>query len=204
MAKKKADAEIMFATTKDYKKLAKVADERLRALERLSKQNNPMYSGIKQYAYKRAQSDLGRWANRRRVDATKPLRFDVKVSSQKELEIRLADVKRFLLSETSTLRGVKALYKNQGKKFREEYGVNLSPSQIVNYFATSRADKYDAMYGSKTALKALGYIQKTKAKTVAQLKKSMDKDKTLDDDVVKRVAEDMLKHHKQMTETILG
>ena len=123
MARKK-NTTLNDAMLKEYITLAKRADQRMVRLERLSKTDS-IYEGAKAYAYKRAQSDLSRWAGRTRVDSNKPLRFNVKVSSQKELEMRLKDLKRFLESTTSTPKGIKAKYNKTVKTIKERYGVDI-------------------------------------------------------------------------------
>lgn len=201
MARKK-NTTLNDAMLKEYITLAKRADQRMVRLERLSKKDS-IYEGAKAYAYKRAQSDLSRWAGRNRVDSTKPLRFNTKVLSQKELEMRLKDVKRFLESPTSTTKGIKAKYNKTVKTIKERYDVDMTPEQLANYFESGIAKKFDEKYGSKTALKSLGIIQKSKAQTTQELKKSMDTIETGGDDVIKQKAAKMFRYYTKNVKKVL-
>ena len=201
MARKK-NTTLNDAMLKEYITLAKRADQRMVRLERLSKTDS-VYEGAKAYAYKRAQSDLSRWAGRPRVDNNKPLRFNVKVSSQKELEMRLKDVKRFLESPTSTPKGIKAKYNKTVKTIKERYDVDMTPEQLANYFESGIAKKFDEKYGSKTALKSLGIIQKSKAQTTQELKKSMETIETGGDDVIKQKATKMFRYYTKDVKKVL-
>ena len=201
MARKK-NTPLNDAMLKEYITLAKRADQRMVRLERLSKKDS-IYEGAKAYAYKRAQSDLSRWVGRTKVDSNKPLRFNVKVSSQKELEMRLKDVKRFLESPTSTPKGIKAKYNKTVKTIKERYGVDMTPEQLANYFESGIAKKFDEKYGSKTALKSLGIIQKSKAQTTQELKKSIETIETGADDVIKQKATKMFRYYTKDVKKVL-
>ena len=201
MARKK-NTKLNDEMLKEYITLSKRADQRMVRLERLSKKDS-IYEGAKAYAYKRAQSDLSRWAGRTKVDSNKPLRFNVKVSSQKELEMRLKDVKRFLESPTSTPKGIKAKYNKTVKTIKEKYGVDMTPEQLANYFESGIAKKFDEKYGSKTALKSLGIIQKSKAQTTQELKKSMETIETGGDDVIKQKATKMFRYYTKNVKKVL-
>ncbi len=199
---RKRNTTLNDAMLKEYITLAKRADQRMVRLERLSKKDF-IYEGAKAYAYKRAQSDLSRWAGRNRVDINKPLRFNVKVSSQKELEMKLKDVKRFLESPTSTPKGIKAKYNKTVKTIKERYDVDMTPEQLANYFESGIAKKFDEKYGSKTALKSLGIIQKSKAQTTQELKKSMETIETGGDDVIKQKATKMFRYYTKDVKKVL-
>ena len=199
---RKQNTTLNDAMLKEYITLAKRADQRMVRLERLSKKDS-IYEGAKAYAYKRAQSDLSRWVGRTKVDSNKPLRFNVKVSSQKELEMRLKDVKRFLESPTSTPKGIKAKYNKTVKTIKERYGVDMTPEQLANYFESGIAKKFDEKYGSKTALKSLGIIQKSKAQTTQELKKSIETIETGADDVIKQKATKMFRYYTKDVKKVL-
>lgn len=188
---------------REYAVLAKRADTRMRRLEDLSKKDS-IYEGAKAYAYLRAQDDLKKWATQAKLDSGKPLRFDVKnVKSQKELEMRLKDVKRFLKSKTSTPKGIRDKYQKTVETIKKNYGVDMTPEQLANYFESGIAKKFDEKYGSKTALNALGIIQKSKTETAKELKKSMETIETGADDVIKQKAIKMFRYYNKKVKDIL-
>lgn len=201
MAKKLSEADIRAARTeKEYKRLAKAADTRMKRLEEAVKKGGKD-ANLLQYAYARAKYDLQQWQSDQQKKKGKTAKWEVKPKTQEELERRLADVKRFLLDETSKPKASsvsKAIY-----TIEEKYGVRLTESELINYFESGRADKFDSMYGSKTALRAIGYIKAASQKTVRNILKSLQDVQTFPDNVVRQKAIDMMKHHKYMVNRIL-
>ena len=91
----------------EYRKLAKRADQRLLRLEELAKK--PGFESVKQYAWKRAQRDIRSWSGE------KATRFNTAPpSNTNQLKAKIADIKRFLSSASSTFgstRETKGIYK---------------------------------------------------------------------------------------------
>ena len=120
----------------DYKRLAKSADARLRALEGARYKKG--FEAITQYAYKRAMHDIGRGERGR---------FDISVKNMTYNEIlgRMNDVRRFYQSPTSTIMGTRAVYVANAEKFNENFGTNFTWQQLAVLF-----DKDTGLYAKIT------------------------------------------------------
>ena len=131
----------------EYKKLARKADRRLRALEAYAQEK--YYKGIERYAYARAMHDIEMWSG----PGSK--RFDTKPPEDlKGLRAKMNDIKLFLESPTSTKRGVTEIYKKRADTINKEYGTNLTWQEIADYYTSEAHEKAAQLYGSKTELLA--------------------------------------------------
>lgn len=129
----------------EYKKLARKADARLRAIEKYAKQK--YYKGIERYAYARAIRDIELWSG------TGKKRFDTKPpDSLQGIRAKINDIKMFLESPTSTKAGVTEIYKKRADTINNKYGTNLTWQQIADYYTSAAHEKAAEMYGSKTEL----------------------------------------------------
>lgn len=163
---------------KEYKRLAKRADERLRSLERASGREG--YRDITRYAYSRAQYDIRAFTGQDKAFG----RFDVKpvggTAGEKYnmLQKMMASVKTFLNSETSTigpakgpegqrLEGIRGIYEKRAQTTNEEYGTSFTWQNMATYWLSGLGEKMNAKYGSKTAL---AMVAKNPKKTAAILR----------------------------------
>ena len=129
----------------EYKKLARKADARLRAIEKYSEQK--YYKGIERYAYARAIRDIELWSGsgKKRFDTKPP-------DSLQGIRAKINDIKTFLESPTSTKAGVTEIYKKRADAINERYGTDLTWQQIADYYTSAAHEKAAEMYGSKTEL----------------------------------------------------
>ena len=136
-----------------YKQIAKVADSRLLSLERLSKKDG--YAGVTQWAYKLAMYDIhasfGKTAKRFNRKQPDDLR---KVYKQ------IRDVLKFLEEPTSSKQGIDEVYLKRADTIKDRYGLKVNWQNIAGLFESRLYQKTDSKYGSKTALKAIGFIQR--------------------------------------------
>ena len=169
----------------EYKKLAKRADQRLVRLEKYSDQEH--YKGVLTYSYARAQRDIKSWSGQ---DAT---RFNTTPpKNAQQLQAKIADIKQFLDSPTSTKKGITDIYKARAKTTNKKYGTNFTWQDLANYYESELSTKLDSQYGSKTLIKALGSIKKVgvdpeKVSDVLEHHK-----KVSDDEVVDEIAKKLL------------
>lgn len=138
---------------KQYKKKAKLADQYMRRLEKLSA-SDKAYKGVKNYAYARARHDIETWSGKgaRRFDTKAPEKLQ-------SLRAKLRDIERFLQSPTSTKRGIDQIYNKRAQTMKERYGVSGNWEDMVKYYNRGLNEKMDKAYGSRTALRAVGRIQ---------------------------------------------
>lgn len=147
-----------------YNRLAKTADQRLVRLEKLSKQEG--FKTADKWAYQSAMIDLEKW-NVGRVSDN--MRFNRnKPTTDVALKMKIADMRNFIDAPTSTKQGIVQSYKrrvdtfNRGNpnNFKGNYGTQFTWESLATYYNRGIATKLSKMYGSKTALRAIGKIQK--------------------------------------------
>lgn len=136
-----------------YRRIAKVADQRLVRLERLA--DVPGYGNATQWAYRRAMSDIETWSG----EGAK--RFNTKAPSNlNALRAKINDIKSFLGSESSTKSGITETYKNRADTINRKYGTSFQVDDLAKVFSNGLMKKLEAKgFSSKTILKAIGYIQ---------------------------------------------
>lgn len=129
----------------EYKKLARKADSRLRAIEKYAKQK--YYTGIERYAYARAMRDIELWSGsgKKRFDTKPP-------DSLQGIRAKINDIKTFLESPTSTKAGVTEIYKKRADTINKEYGTDLTWQEIADYYTSTAHERAAELYGSKTEL----------------------------------------------------
>ena len=137
-----------------YRRLAKVADQRLVRLE--SYKHDKYFGGIEKMAYGRAMSDLEMFGGGNRFNTKPP--EDRRLFKEKIMSMRY-----FLQSPTSTKQGVIETYEKRAKTINDTYfgGKNvISWQDLENYFGKAKAD-YDSKNApeSKTVMYALGVIK---------------------------------------------
>lgn len=136
-----------------YRRLAKVADQRLVRLEELSKVEG--YGNATQWAYKRAIHDIETWSGE---GAT---RFNTKPPKDvRSLKAKINDIKTFIGSESSTKSGISATYKQRVNTINERYGTSYQVDDLQKIFNSKLWKKMEAKnYSSDQILTAIGYIK---------------------------------------------
>lgn len=168
----------------EYKKLAKQADQRLVRLEKYSEQEH--YKGVLNYSYARAMRDIASWSG---PDAT---RFNTKPpASYQSLQAKVADIKEFLESATSTKQGITTMYKDRAKTTNKRFGTDFTWQDLANFYEGELSKKLDSEYGSKTLIKALGVIKrigddKSKIQAAIESNKKLSNDMVVDE-IAKRL-----------------
>lgn len=180
----------------EYKKLAKRADQRMVRLEKLA-QTDPLYKGALGYSYASAKKAAEHWGSTGALP-----RFNVKAPSDiKQLQAKITDIKQFLGSKTSTKKDIKKTYQDRTKTLNERWGTNFSWQQMADLLNKGLLEWADAMYGSKTTMRAIDIIRENKiTKSNAdtkldKLRQSLEEDKTTKyefDDVEALVVEQLV------------
>lgn len=178
MAKKQTYDDLV----KEYRKLAKRADQRLVRLEKLSAQKD--FRQVKQWAYKNAVTDAMEWG----ADPKKP-RFNIKPpKSTISLKAKIQDIKNFLEKPTSTRAGIIDVYEQKARTLNEkyaEYGLNLNWSDVGTFFESSLYKKLSKKYSSGTVVKAIATIKQNEAQVLSDFAKHKASHvKTEDDDMI--------------------
>lgn len=139
-----------------YIRLAKQADQRLVRIQKLSKEKG--YEAVTSYAYATAMNDLKNFGQKR-FNAKIP---DPTTKKGKVLfKEKLATVKEFLQSPSSTKGGIKDIYELKADTINSRYGTNFNWQDMADFFSSGYAEKlFKELKASKTVIKAIGVIQK--------------------------------------------
>ena len=155
---------------KQLHKRAKLADQYMRRLEKLSTEDK-RYKSVLQFAYSRARYDIENWSGKGAK------RWDVKAPRTVQgVRAKLSDIERFLSSPTATKRGITKIYEKRAKTMNEKYGTDADWEKMAKYYSRSINEKFDARFGSKTSLLAVGKIQQN-ARNIKKKMNSTDLDK---------------------------
>ena len=136
-----------------YRQIAKTADARLLALERLSGKEG--YKDVREWAYKNAMYDIhssfGQQAKR----------FNRKIPDDlTKIYKNIRNVLNFLEAPTSSKQGIDEVYMKRAQTITDKYGVATNWQSLAGLFESKLYQKTDSKYGSKTALRAIGFIQR--------------------------------------------
>ncbi len=161
---RKSDPEYQ-ALVKEYKSLAKKADQRLVRLEKLSKQKG--FENVTKFAYNRAMKDIQYWSG---SDAT---RFNRDIPRNvNSLRARINDVKHFLEdTKTSTKRDIIKTFKTRANSINSKYGTKMKWDDLASFYDSKQWQNSDRGYGSDTAMRAYGVIQENEKKIKQAFKK---------------------------------
>lgn len=136
-----------------YRQIAKTADARLLALERLSGKEG--YENVKEWAYREAMYDIHAAFGENAKRFNRKLPDDLR-SVYKDIR----NVLRFLEEPTSSKQGIDEVYLKRAQTINYRYNVKVNWQNIAGLFESRLYQKTDSKYGSKTALKAIGFIQR--------------------------------------------
>ncbi|MBO7734365.1 MAG: hypothetical protein J6S67_17505 [Methanobrevibacter sp.] len=123
------------------RRLAKTANERLRALER---------NDMKRFAYEKAQSFLYMTGERTRFTERKGM-LDVNAERRE-----IANLEKFLKSKSSTKTGLRKVYKGAYENIKEKYNLeNISFEDYLKHIADFDLQSKNNSIGSPIALKMI-------------------------------------------------
>lgn len=185
---------------KYYRRLAKTADQRLVRLERASDQE--YYQVAKQWAYARAVKDIRKWL--KPGQEPKQLRFNTAPpTDQEDLLSKISDIKTFLTSPTSTKKGITDIYKKRTDTFNKHFGTKFTWQQMAKYFESGEAELWEAKFGSKTAARVIGQIQKHKDKIKKAIEDADTKDVRVDNQYLSKAVQRALNDNSLNIEDLL-
>lgn len=138
---------------KEYRKLAKTADQRLVRLERY--QYEPGYENVMSYVYKRAIRDI------QSFNGDTAFRFNTKPPSDiRTLKAKMNDIIVFLNSPTSTKTGIQRVYQTKANTINENWGTNFTWQDLAIFYGQGYFEKLDAKFGSATAMIMFQKVEK--------------------------------------------
>ena len=169
---------------KEYKKLAKKADNRLRALETYKHQKN--FRTATKYAYARAQKDIKQWGGNKRFNTKPPMTIA-------GVQAKINDIKTFLEAPSSTKKGIVSIYKKRADTLNKKYGTNFTWKEMGNFFESGTFEKMSNMLGSKTTMKFVAQVQNSDEEVKKAIEKSEDVNIKVEDWKIQDKVNELLK-----------
>ena len=192
----KSSSEKQAAYKQFYKRIAKVADQRLVEIENLAKK--PGYKKIKQWAYKVAMREI------KGMYGEGAKRFNRKPPSDLRMMYKnINRVLQFLASPTSSKQGINEVYEKRAQTISTNYGIDVDWSNVGDLFESALYKKVDAKYGSKTAIQAIGIIQADKKKVQKALKEQKPISMHVEDVDLNRTVNNFLHYYKKDLNSLL-
>ena len=139
--------------TKEFRKLARRADDRLRALEKLS--NKSGFENVDKFAYRSAMRDIKKWSGEGKTTFNRDVPQNLN-----QLKAKLNDVKNFLNSKTSTKTGIIKEYQDRADRINKFTGGKTSYTweDLANVFENAQENKWYES-GAKSYLIAVDYMK---------------------------------------------
>lgn len=138
---------------KEFQKLAKRADERLRNIrDNYSKRKG--FENMINWAYKKAMRDIKHWSGN---DATTFNQGALKLSLN-QLRAKKHDVEEFLNAPTSKISSTVDLYQRRADTINERYGTNFSWEELGTVFEDKENNTF-YQKGGISYVEAVGYMK---------------------------------------------
>lgn len=179
---------------KEYRKLAKRADQRLVRLEALSRQSK--YENVLKYGYAVAAKNIesyGRPKDRPRFNTKPP-------KNPNTLQAKINDIKHFLESVSSTKKGIVSVYEKRANTLNKNMGLKgddkFTWQELADFFQSKSYEKLASSFGSKTVFDTIGKIKENLseiAKAIKDNKKIKVADWKVNDTINKMIAENDIK-----------
>ena len=213
MAKQKRKTEKYNELLKEYRKLAKRADQRLVRIEQQHEKGGK-YANMINFAYKKAQVDIRKWSgeNVRRFNVKPP-------SSTVSLKAKIKDIERFLQAPSSTIMptkdnivrdlegnvsggGLKMTFDKRAETLNRKFGKYLETpftwENVGDFFESALWKKMDAKFkDSGTTLRAIGIIQKNKKQIAAEINAKKPSHIHVDDMILDKRVNHLLRYYKK-------
>lgn len=167
---------------KVYRALAKRADQRLVRLEAYQHEQN--FKTATKWAYARAMRDIKTYSGEgaTRFNTAPP-------ESVVQLQEKIEDIKTFLMSPSSTKKGIIDIYKKKADTINARYGTNFKWDEIGKFFNSKLATDLDKKMASKTMLRVVGQMQKNKKNIIAAIKNANAVDLKVPDSMERKMIE---------------
>ena len=157
-------ARVRTSLSPAQQKQYRTAVERVnKQLYRLEKSAAATGENILDYAYKNIQRDIKSFfGDQKRFSKAMP-------KTMREFQKRMNAINRFYSMPTSTVSGMKKVYKKRAESISKRMGVTVTADQLKKVFETGLFRELYQQYGSKTAMKMIGAIEKQKDKILDQM-----------------------------------
>lgn len=186
---------------REYRRLAKRADQRLVRLERYAEKTG--FESVKKYAYRVAMRDIRAWSG------SEAKRFNTKApKNTNQLKAKIADIKKFLESASSTLKptketkGILAVYESRANTINDKYGTNFTWESLATFYESGINEKLDSKYDSKTKMEIIAEIQANRSDVESMIKGKVANINVSDDVLAFQVNEVIKEYGKEVIKAL--
>ena len=195
------------AALREYNKLAKKADRRMRELERFSRWEG--YENILKYAYAKAAKMIDQWTPPGAKPDKKPRWQRNTPADTRTLKAKIKDIEAFLAMPSSTKQGIDKIYKKRAEsinnaEWAKGYNLKFTWEDLAKFFNSKLGEKAMNQYGSKTTLLAIGTIKANKKKVLDAMVQNSEKLQMVKDESVNQTINDMLSKYGYDIETLVS
>lgn len=170
-----------------YRRIAKVADQRLVRLEALQHEKN--YTVVTQWSYAKALEDIRHWSSKegaKRFNTAPP-------QTVQQLKAKIGDIENFLASPTSTKRTITKIYEKRANTLNEKYGTNFSWDNIATFYESQHYRNLVERYKSSDIItRAIADIQQKEKDVVNAIKKDNEVSIKASDEMLQSVVDDVI------------
>lgn len=182
---------------KEYRKLAKRADQRLVRIEAAAWRTE--YSGIKEMAYKNAMRDIAVYSGKgaKRFNTKPP-------ESHAALQRKINDIKNFLSMKTSKVSGLREINKKRVDTINKKYGTDFTAADWKRVTDSGILDAAKKIYGY-TSIEVIAEIKKDRESLRLAIEEAKDREISISqtdimseldyDWILKEVISDLLEEH---------
>ena len=185
---------------REYRTLAKRADQRLVRIEKYASgpEAKQGFEKLTSFAYRNALHDIQKWsgADAKRFNVAPP-------NTTAQLKAKMADIRKFLESSTSTLRGTKNVYQKRVNTINEKYGTDFTWESFAEFTHSKMFEKLDSRFYAGNAFRAIGVIQENKEEIVQGLKDHKQVHIETDDMILDATVNDIIKDYGKELKQLL-
>lgn len=183
---------------KEYRKLAKRADQRLVRIEAAA--HEKQYENIKSWAYKNAMRDI--WV----YSGKGAKRFNTKPpETLGALQRKINDINNFLNMKSSTIKGTREVMKKRVDTINRENGTDFTLNDWKKLTDSGVLDQLKTNYGSQVSIETIATIKKDKKQLELAMQEAKDRGIDIKDTdameeleydwIVQDVISDLLEEH---------
>lgn len=192
----KADIKTYREKYKEFKRLAKTADQRLREIKN-NYSKRPNFENMINWAYRKAMKDIKSWSGEEAHT------FDRDVPKQqtedftlKQLKAKINDIKSFLNMPTSTISGTISVYQKRADSLNNNPDIqsNFTWEELATVFEDKENNDF-YQKGGVSYLKAVGYIKDNEAELLKSLEDNSRLIVRTGNRKANKMAKDMLKKY---------
>ena len=95
------------------------------------------------------------------------------------------------------------VYKQRADTINKKYGTKFTWQSLAKFYDSGQAELWDSKFGSKTALRTIGVIQKKSEAMLKRIREADEKDQKVDNDMIEAMVKKALADNELNIEDLL-